>query len=165
MKDTIKLEIAIGCAALFCLITLGILLKDFVIKEDIPRLPDPVPETTEESEKGETEYNIELEPIEDEHVTQEESTDCIYIVTAYCGCEKCCGESDRITASGTRAVEGRTIAVDPEIIPYGTTVYINGAAYIAEDCGGKIKGNRIDLYFESHSDALRWGVKTCSVAF
>ena len=80
-----------------------------------------------------------------------------YTITAYCPCVKCCGKTDGITATGTKATEGRTIAVDPDKIPYGTEVIIDGQIYIAEDCGGAIKGNKIDIYFESHEEALEWG--------
>ena len=85
------------------------------------------------------------------------------LATAYCGCVQCCGKSDCITATGTRATEGRTIAADPRVIPYGTHVLINGHEYIVEDCGGAINGNRIDIYFESHADALQFGVQTVTV--
>jgi 3D (Asp-Asp-Asp) domain-containing protein len=78
-------------------------------------------------------------------------------ITAYCPCLKCCGKTDGITATGTKATEGRTIAVDPSKIPYGTEVLIDGKIYVAEDCGGAIKGNRIDLYFNNHQSALEWG--------
>lgn len=82
-----------------------------------------------------------------------------FTITAYCGCEKCCGKTDRITATGTHAVEGVTIAVDPAVIPYGSLVDIEGiGTFIAEDCGGAIKGNKIDIYFERHEDALTFGV-------
>lgn len=82
-----------------------------------------------------------------------------FTITAYCGCEKCCGKTDRITATGTHAVEGVTIAVDPAVIPYGSLVDIEGiGTFVAEDCGGAIKGNRIDIYFENHADALTFGV-------
>lgn len=94
-------------------------------------------------------------------------------VTAYCPCEKCCGKTEDdpwygITATGTRATEGRTIAVDPDVIPYGTVLYFEGpdglvSGFVAEDCGGAIKGNRIDLYFDSHEDALEWGVRELDV--
>ena len=80
-------------------------------------------------------------------------------MTAYCPCSRCCGKSDGITATGTRATAGRTIAVDPRQIPYGTKVIIDGHTYIAEDCGGGIKGNRIDVFFSSHQEALRFGVQ------
>jgi len=87
-----------------------------------------------------------------------------YIATAYCPCEKCCGKSSRnrpngivYTASGTRAVEGRTIAVDPKVIPLGSTVRVNGKIYIAQDTGRLIKGNRIDVYFDNHKEACKFG--------
>lgn len=87
-----------------------------------------------------------------------------YIITAYCPCVKCCGKMDGITATGTKAMQGRTIAVDPKKIPYGTKIQIDGVGVrIAEDCGGAIKGNRIDLYFNTHQEALRWGRQTKKV--
>ena len=85
------------------------------------------------------------------------------VATAYCGCSYCCGKSDCITASGTRATEGRTIAADISVFPFGTHLRINGVDYIVEDCGGGIHGNRLDIYFESHEDALRFGVQTVTV--
>lgn len=86
-------------------------------------------------------------------------------ITAYCACAACCGKSDGITATGTICKAGRTIAVDPDVIPYGTEVVINGHVYVAEDCGGGIDGKSIDLYFDSHEDALRWGVKYFEVYY
>lgn len=89
-------------------------------------------------------------------------------LTAYCPCVKCCGKSDGITATGTQATEGRTIAVDPSVIPYGSTVtlyYEDGTVhtYTAEDCGGAIKDKRIDVYFDSHQTALEFGVQNAMV--
>ena len=81
-------------------------------------------------------------------------------ITAYCSCSRCCGEfADGITSTGTVATEGRTIAVDPSVIPYGSIVEIAGVEYIAEDCGGAIKQNKIDIFYNLHSDALEWGVQ------
>lgn len=81
-------------------------------------------------------------------------------ITAYCPCTKCCGQwAKGITSTGVTAQTNRTIAVDPKVIPYGTKVMIDGKEYIAEDCGGAIKGNRIDIYFDTHQEALQWGVK------
>jgi 3D (Asp-Asp-Asp) domain-containing protein len=77
---------------------------------------------------------------------------------------KCCGKTDGITSTGTEATQGRTIAVDPKKIPYGTEVEIEGVGVrVAEDCGGAIKGNRIDLYFDSHQEALNFGRQTLQV--
>ena len=53
--------------------------------------------------------------------------------------------------------EGRTIAVDPSVIPYGTQVIIGGHVFTAEDCGGAIKKNRIDIYVNSHERAWDLG--------
>lgn len=86
-----------------------------------------------------------------------------FVITHYCACEKCTIDGDGITATGTKAASGRTIAVDPEVIPYGTTVIIDGHAYVAEDCGGSIKGRRIDIFMESHQEALEAGVKVAEV--
>lgn len=83
----------------------------------------------------------------------------MYRLTAYCPCEVCCGKSDGITSTGVRATAGRTVSVDPDIIPYGSEVVINGHTYIAEDCGGAIKGNKIDIFFDTHQEALEFGVQ------
>lgn len=53
-----------------------------------------------------------------------------------------------LTSTGVTAVEGKTIAVNPTVIPYGSIVLINGNEYIAEDCGGAIKGKKIDIFSE-----------------
>ena len=82
----------------------------------------------------------------------------IYKITAYCSCAKCCGKSNGITACGRKAKAGRTIAA-PRGFSFGTKLSINGKTYVVEDRGGAIKGNRIDLYVNSHSEALRWGVR------
>ena len=57
-------------------------------------------------------------------------------------------ENGRSTSTGAVATEGRTIAVDPSVIPYGTEVLIDGHVYVAEDCGGAVKGNVIDIFVE-----------------
>jgi 3D (Asp-Asp-Asp) domain-containing protein len=90
-----------------------------------------------------------------------------FIITAYC-CENyphICNDGESVyTASGTIATAGRTIAVDPKIVPYGTSVEIEGVGVrVAEDCGGAIKGNRIDLLFETHEEALNFGIQTRQV--
>ena len=89
----------------------------------------------------------------------------LFSLTAYCSCAKCCGSyspevtgRESHTATGTVPMQGRTIAVDPKVIPYGSVVHIEGMGdYIAEDCGGGVKGNHIDVYFDSHEEALQFG--------
>lgn len=85
------------------------------------------------------------------------------VATAYCSCVSCCGKSDGITASGVKAKANHTIAVDRSVIPLGTHVLYNGTEYVAEDTGGAIKGNRIDIFFDNHSDALEWGRRTIEI--
>ncbi len=87
----------------------------------------------------------------------------IFKLTAYDACIICCGKTDGITATGTKAEVGRTIAVDPNVIPFGTKVMINGHIYTAEDSGSKIKGNRIDVFLSTHEEAKRFGVKEAEV--
>lgn len=82
----------------------------------------------------------------------------VYKVTAYCSCSKCCGKKTGRTASGTKATAGRTVAASGKF-SFGTKLKINGKTYVVEDRGGAVKGNKIDVYMNSHSAALRWGVR------
>lgn len=92
----------------------------------------------------------------------------MYVITAYCACYDCCNKkpTDKgygITASGEKAVQGVTVAADKSI-PFGTRIYIEGVGErIVQDRGGAIKGNRIDLYFDSHQSALNFGRQTKQV--
>jgi 3D (Asp-Asp-Asp) domain-containing protein len=83
-----------------------------------------------------------------------------YKLTAYCSCSSCCGKSDGITASGTKAQAGRTVATSSSI-PFGTELYINGNTYVVEDRG--VGEGVVDIYFDSHSDAMNFGVKYAKV--
>lgn len=85
-----------------------------------------------------------------------------YTLTAYCACAKCCGKTDGITASGKKAVSGHTVAA-PSNFPFGTKLEINGKIYTVEDRGGAIQGKRLDIYFDSHQEALNFGRKTATV--
>ena len=84
-------------------------------------------------------------------------------LTAYCPCQSCSADYGTQTSTGAVAKEGRTVAVDPGVIPYGTVLIINGKEYIAEDTGSAIKGNRIDIYFDDHDAAWDFGVKYAEV--
>lgn len=78
-------------------------------------------------------------------------------VTAYCGCYSCSEGYGTQTSTGVTAEAGRTIAVDPNVVPYGSKVQINGHTYVAEDCGGAINGYEIDIYMDEHSSTDRFG--------
>ena len=111
------------------------------------------------------------------HVLEDVTYYCVLdsvSVTYYCTCQRCCGKAPDhpaygITASGTRATPYRTVAVDPSVIPLGADVlvdYGDGAGlrrYRAEDTGGAVKGNHIDLCVGSHAEALQLGRRTATV--
>lgn len=89
-------------------------------------------------------------------------------VTYYDCCVACCGKDDGITYSGTRAVPYETCAVDPDVIPLGSAVtvdYGDGELhhYRAEDVGGGVKGNRIDICVSSHEEAMELGKRKATV--
>ena len=85
--------------------------------------------------------------------------------SAYCACSACCGKSNGLTASGARASAGYTLAAGPGI-PIGTVIYIpalsgtsNGGWFVVQDRGGAISNNRIDVFMNSHGEALSFGRK------
>ena len=84
-------------------------------------------------------------------------------LTAYCPCYSCSEGWGRMTSSGRLAQERHTIATDPNVIPEGTKVEINGVVYTAEDIGGGVRGNHIDIFYESHEECLEFGVRYAEV--
>ena len=145
-------------------------IKDFSLDE-------AVCDVTEEKSGGvEQEKNIVAET-DEALVILENKKESLgeFKLTAYCSCEKCCGEwalnrpkdengKDIVYGStGTILVAGTSIATDPSVIPYGSQVEINGHTYTAHDTGGAIQGNRIDVYFDNHQDALNFGVQYAEV--
>lgn len=84
-------------------------------------------------------------------------------ITYYCPCELCCGQwADGLTATGVPAGPG-IVAVDPEVIPLGSTVVIDGRIYLAADTGGAIKGLRVDVCTDTHAHALELGAHMAEV--
>ena len=73
-------------------------------------------------------------------------------ITYYCPCEICYDKASKVTASGTPVAEGKTIATDPNVIPYGTKVIIGGHVFTAEDTGRKVQGNQISIYVNNHAE-------------
>ena len=94
-----------------------------------------------------------------EKSTQPQYVEKVVTITAYCPCGEICTDGDGITSTGVVPKQGRTVAVDPRYIPYGTEIIIDGHSYIAEDCGGAIKGDKLDLFLDSHEEAELFGVQ------
>lgn len=129
--------------------------------------PTPQPQPTDRAK-------ILLAGLEEEP-TQTWTSLGTYELTAYCSCEKCCGKWAKnrptdpngnpivYTSIGAIAKAGTTIAVDPTVIPYGSEIQIDGHTYIAQDNGGAIKGNRIDIYFDNHQEAIVFGRQTAEI--
>lgn len=101
----------------------------------------------------------------DAQITQNFKNLGSFRLSFYCSCEKCCGAyATGLTKSGTTVTEGRTIAVDPKVIPLGSRVYIDGyGVFIAEDVGSAIKENKIDIAVGNHEQALKLGIDEATV--
>jgi 3D (Asp-Asp-Asp) domain-containing protein len=91
-------------------------------------------------------------------------------VTAYCPCRKCCGpEAHGITASGRHVShnDAQFVAADTALLPFHTKLVIPGYAANMPvevlDKGGAIKGNRLDVFFPTHEQALEWGRRVVEV--
>ena len=90
-------------------------------------------------------------------------------VMAYCPCPKCCGEySDGVTACGHKIRPGDTFVAADRRYSFGTEMlipgYSNSRTVKVLDRGGAIKGNRLDVFFATHQEALEWGVKYLEVS-
>lgn len=85
-------------------------------------------------------------------------------ITHYCSCSKCCGKL-KPTASGVWPQAGRTVAVDPAVIPLGSEVLIGGHVYIAEDTGSGVDGCWVDIFCDSHQEALNKGLYSATVCW
>lgn len=163
-KRRAQLMYRVSCGLLLAIATLTVALITQSCSHE-PKGIEPVVETAVET--------TEVAAVTEEVVVRVETVDPVvsseyigdFLITYYCSCEKCCGSygANRpvinnkkvvFTASGSYAEEGITVAVDPNKIPYGTLLYIDGVGYrIAQDCGGAIKGNRIDVYMDTHDEA------------
>ena len=164
--------ILISCVIVFIIGAIfGYAISSFTVRS-VEKQSDAKPiQTSKETITEIQEPTILSEP---EPTITEPQKEVIYLgefkLTAYCSCEKCCGSwafdrPDGVVygASGNELKSGYSIAVDPSVIPYGTEVVINGVTYRADDCGGAIKGNRIDVYFDTHEEALEFCVKYADV--
>ena len=78
--------------------------------------------------------------------------------TYYCPCYECSEGYGRKTASQTYAESGRTVAVDPEVINLGDKLLVDGKSYIAEDTGGKVCGDHLDIFVDTHEETVEKGI-------
>lgn len=152
MKNKILfiLWVIVVCIAFVTLIGFSIIYGDRIQTKNL------------ENQESQASEDLLYKELPKQEVVEEKESE-IYLLTAYCPCVECSEGYGNMTATGKRAVEGRTIAVDPDVIEYGTTVYIDGTPYIAEDCGGLVKGKHIDIYFDSHSKVDAFGKKYAEV--
>lgn len=135
----------------------------------LEHLPDPGPvdqiipfPVNLKGQEGTGEDQEEAAPPPDTHVIE----DCI--VTYYDACILCCGKDDGITASGAVAVPYETCAVDPAVIPLGSSVLVDyGDGTIlrlrAEDTGSAVRGNHVDVCVSGHEEALALGNQRATV--
>ena len=139
-------------------------------KESIIGLKEELDAAHNELDAANKKRDIAIENLEAVNVTLDELKKSeykfVYLgdfkITHYCN-EKfshVCGYGDGLTAIGTKVKPGYTIAVDPKVIPYGTQVYIEGYGWrTAEDCGGGVDDNHIDVSVNTHSEAMSMGVR------
>lgn len=179
MRKKYKIILCIIIILIAAMILLGCVIEEVKTKRAIETDAEINKETIERAIKT-IKNTVEIET--EKEVDTEEAKEIIepislgeFKLTSYCSCSKCCGKwaynrpkdengKEIVYGSiGERLKEGYSIAVDPEVIPYGTEVIINGRTYKAQDCGGAIKGNRIDVYHENHQDALNFGVQYAEV--
>jgi 3D (Asp-Asp-Asp) domain-containing protein len=151
---------------IFLLVAILAALLTLVLRTEVQANASEIVETTEAISVVETATEATTEGTTDIPLTTVKFEDIpdytelgTYKLTAYCSCSKCCGKSDGITASGTKATAGRTVAAKG--FSFGTELMINGDTYIVEDRG--VGSGVVDIYFDSHEEALNFGVKYAKV--
>jgi 3D (Asp-Asp-Asp) domain-containing protein len=138
------------------------------VASEVPKQPN---ETKDSGPKEDTkittvEKEEKAKEETDKKEKQENSDNNTFSVTATAytaNCEGCSG----VTSTGidlNSNPDAKVIAVDPSVIPLGSTVYVEGYGYAtAGDTGGAIKGNKIDVFISDEQAAANWGVRTVEV--
>ena len=149
-----------------------------IIKEDKNEEQINIKEEQKQEEKKENKNIVKYKELREDNPPEEYVKAVEVKATAYCLCKKCCGKTPEnpnygVTNSGIKIVPGtgmKVIAVDPKVIPLNSKVYVEGlngawdyGTAIAADTGSAIKNNKIDLYMDTHEEALEWGRKTVKV--
>ena len=145
---------------IFLLVAILAALLTLVMRTEVQAEENVTTTTVETTENvtEETTTEIPLTTVKFEDIPEYEELGT-YKLTAYCACSKCCGKSDGITASGVKAQAGRTVAA--KNLSFGTQLMINGEIYTVEDRG--VGSGVVDIFFDSHSEALDFGVKYAKV--
>ena len=168
MQTKLRIVLCIIITSMIMTIIIGCIYKEQKVEQQINSVTKVKHDNVivEDSKK----IDIETDKEDDTNQAIEPVNLGNFKLTAYCSCSLCCGKwaNNRPNgivygAIGEELKEGYSIAVDPEVISYKTEVIINGTIYKAQDCGGGIKGNEIDIYFEDHNDALDFGVQYADV--
>lgn len=128
-----------------------------------------VASTSDKSEVSKSESEVCLwEPAEPE-IKIEDTYDYVpFTATAYCKCKECNGKwgtnnpsGQALSSTGSKLQEGVSVAADFSVLPPYTQIEISGmGVFTVHDCGGAIKGNKLDIYFDNHEDAEAFGVQT-----
>ena len=124
-----------------------------------------IPEAVWATRILEENYNLEGTDVNEQNATAEQYGDSIgeYTIDYYCSCETCRAKASKVKATGTPVVEGQTIAVDPDEIPYGTKVIIDGHVFTAEDYDTSGKEKHISIYVNEHETAQKLNEKKAEV--
>lgn len=106
-------------------------------------------------------FGRQVQPVYRKRADAPEDTEFLigrFEITGYCSCDICCGEKEeKLTRSGTVPRAGHTVAADPDVLPLGSIIRIEDTIYLVEDTGREVKGNVIDIYFDTHEEAVNFG--------
>ena len=177
-KKTAKdLTIIFSALALLAILCSGVKTY-YTSTTDVPKDTYVNPESTPHIEEYVEVESLTAEPVTyqtPEYTEEISNTEFEYLIaddfklTHYCHCAKCCGRTGQPTASGRMPELGVTVGVDPNLIKLGSYLRIelpdgNGGYKVyrkkarADDTGGAIKGNKIDVFVGGHQEALNLGV-------
>ena len=151
----------VGASIIVCLLSLNLATTYQIATlenkiEEVSKSNKQMTEQLEKSEKSINKFKKEIEHLKAERWLYKGD----FSVTGYCNCPKCCGKwAGGPTKSGKIPNEGTTVAVDPTLIPLGTELVVGKKVFKAEDTGSAIKGKKIDIYFNNHKDAQKFGKK------
>jgi 3D (Asp-Asp-Asp) domain-containing protein len=181
VKDTV-VYLLLSLIIAFCV---TITIKVYAMEEAVTEITSTTETTTvaQETTTEEETTDIPLTTVKFEDIPDLTELGT-FKLTAYCPCHDCChyklddgtwncgGEGSEKckhlvenpkTSIGKTPKSNNTVAVDPRKVPYGTKLYINGKYYEASDCGGAVKDNVIDIYFDTHEEAVNFGSKYAKV--